>query len=69
MHLGDGIVCKIGMEQCKTGLYVFQLIRADVVVVIVCVNVDDITVAGESETRDFLSTWSSRLREGDSRGT
>ena len=56
MHLGDGIVCKIGMEQCKTGLYVFQLIRAGVVVVIVCVNVDDITVAGESETRDFLST-------------
>ena len=69
MHLGDGIVCKIGMEQCKTDLYVFQLIKADVVVVIVCVNVDDITVAGESETRDFLSTWSSRLREGDSRGT
>ena len=36
--------------------YGFRLIRYNVVVMIVCVRVDDITVAGESEECDFLST-------------
>ena len=55
MHLGDAIVRKIGMEQCKTSLC-FQLIRDGVVVMTVCVHVDDITVAVESEACGFLST-------------
>ena len=57
MHLGDVIVRKIGMEQCKEDPCVFRLIRDGVVVMIVCVHVDDITVAGESEACDFLSTY------------
>ena len=57
MHFGDIIVLKIGMEQCKADPCVFRLIRDGVVVMIVCVDVDDITVAGESETCDFLSTY------------
>ena len=56
MHLGDVIVRKIGMEQCKADPCVFRLIRDGVLVMIVCVHVDDITVAGESEACDFLST-------------
>ena len=57
MHLGDVIVRKVGMEQCKADPCVFRLIRDAVVVMIVCVHVDDIiTVAGESEACDFLST-------------
>ena len=56
MHLGDVIVRKIGMEQCKADPCVFRPIRDGVLVVIVCVHVDDITVAGESEACDFLST-------------
>ena len=36
--------------------FVFRLIKDGVVVMIVCVHVDDITVAGESEACDFLST-------------
>ena len=56
MHLGDVIVRKIGMEQCKADPCVFRLIRDGVVVMIVCVHVDDITVAGEFEALDFLST-------------
>ena len=55
MHLDDAIVRKIGMEQCKADTCVFRLIRDGVVVMIVCVHVDDITVAGESEACDFLS--------------
>ena len=43
------------MEQCKAGPCVFRLIRGGVVVLIVCIHVDDITVAGESEACDFLS--------------
>ena len=57
MHLGDEIVRKIGMEQCKADSCVFRLIRNGVVVMIVCVHVDDMTVAGESEACDFLSTY------------
>ena len=56
MHLGDVIVRIIGMEQCKADPCVFRLVRDGVVVMIVCVHVDDITVAGESEACDFLST-------------
>ena len=57
MHLGDVIVRKIGMEQCnKADPCGFRLISDDVVVMIVCVYVDDITVAGESVVCDFLST-------------
>ena len=56
MHLGDAIVCKMGMEQCKTHPFVFRLVRDGVVVMIVCVHVDDITVAEESEACGFLST-------------
>ena len=56
MHLGDVIVRKVGMEQCKADPCVFRLIRDGVVVMIVCIHVDDITVAGESEACDFLST-------------
>ena len=56
MHLGDVIVRKIEMEQCKADPRVFRLIRDGVVVMIACVYVDDITVAGESEACDFLST-------------
>ena len=56
MHLGDVIVRKIGMEQCKADPCEFRLIRDRVVVMIVCVHVDDITVAGESEACDFMST-------------
>ena len=45
------------MEQCKADPCVFRLVRDGVVVMIVCVHVDDIiTVAGESEACDFLST-------------
>ena len=55
MHLGDVIVPKIGMERCKADPCVFRLIRDGVVIMIVCVHVDDITVAGESEACDFLS--------------
>ena len=55
MHLGDVIVCKIGMEQCKANPCVFRLIRDGVVVMIVCVNVDDINVTRESEACGFLS--------------
>ena len=73
MQLGDVIVRKVGMEQCKVDPSVFRLIRDGVVVMIVCVHVDDITVAGESEACDFLShvfLRSSRLQEGNSpRGT
>ena len=56
MHLGDVVVRKVGMEHCKADPCVFRLIRDGVVVMIVCVHVDDITVAGESEACDFLST-------------
>ena len=56
MHLGDVIVRKVGMEQCKADPCVFRLIRDCVVVMIVFVQVDDISVAGESEACDFLST-------------
>ena len=56
LHLGDVIVRKVGMEQCKADPCVFRLIRDGVVVMIVCVHVDDITVAGESEACVFLST-------------
>ena len=56
MHLGDVTVRKIGMEQCKADLCAFGLIRDGVVVIIVCVHVDDTTVAEESEACDFLST-------------
>ena len=54
MHLGDVIVRKIGMEQCKADPCVFRLIRDGVVVMIVCVHADDITAARESEACDFL---------------
>ena len=56
MHLGDVIVRKVGMEQCKADPCVFRLIRDGVVVMIVCAHVNGITVAGESEACDFLST-------------
>ena len=56
MHLGDVIIRKIGMEQCKADRCFFRLIRDGGVVMIVCINVDAITVAGESEACDFLST-------------
>ena len=56
MHLGDVIVRKIGMEQCKADRCFFRLIRGGGVVMIACINVDAITVAGESEACDFLST-------------
>ena len=44
------------MEQCKADPFVFRLIRDGVVGMIVCVHVDDITVTGEFEACDFLST-------------
>ena len=56
MHLDDAFVCKIGMEQCKADPCVFRLLRNGVVVRIVCVYVDNITFAGESEACDFLIT-------------
>ena len=56
VHHGDVIDRRIGMEQCKADPSVFQLIKDGVVVMIVCVHVDGITVAGESEACDFLST-------------
>ena len=56
MHLGDVIVCKIKMDQCKADPRVFRLIKDGVVFMIACVDVDGITVAGESKTCDFLST-------------
>ena len=55
MHLVDIIVSKIGMEQCKADPCVFQLIRGDVVVMIVCVHVDYITVAEVPEACGFLN--------------
>ena len=70
MHLGDVIVCKVGMEQCKADSCVFRLVRDGVVVMTDCVHVDDISVAQESLRRVIF--WvlvflrSSRLRE---RGT
>ena len=58
MHPGDVIIRKIRMEQCKVDPCVFRLMRDYVVVMIVCVHVDDIiTVAGELEAYDFLSTY------------
>ena len=45
------------MEQCKTDVYVFRLIRNDVVVIIVRVYVDDITFAGDYEACDFLGNY------------
>ena len=56
MHLDDVVVRKVGMEQCKVDPCVFRLIRDGVVVMIVCVHVDDITIAGESEACGFVST-------------
>ena len=57
MHLVDVIVRKVGMEQCKADPCVFRLVRDGVIVImIVCVHVGDITVAGESKACDFLST-------------
>ena len=56
MHLGDVIVSKIGMGQCKADPCVFRLIKDGVVGMVVRVHVDGITVAGESEACDFLST-------------
>ena len=56
MHLGDVIVRKVGMKQCKADPCIFGLIGDGVVVMIVCVHVDDITVAGESEVCGFVST-------------
>ena len=55
MRLGDVLVSKVEMEQCKADPCVFRLIRDDVVVMIVCVHVDDITVAGVPDACDFLS--------------
>ena len=40
MHLGDVIVCKIGMEQCKADPCILWLNRDGVVVMIFCVHVD-----------------------------
>lgn len=42
MRLVDSLISKIGMEQCKAILCVFRLIRVGVVVMIVCVYMDDI---------------------------
>ena len=56
MHLDDVIVRKIGMEQFKADPCVFRLIRDGVVVMIVCVHVDDIILAEEPEACDFQST-------------
>ena len=56
MHLGDVIVCKIRMDQCKADPCVFRLNKDGVVFMIVCVHVDGITVAGESKARGFLRT-------------
>ena len=56
MHIGDVIVCKIRMDQCKADPCVFRLIKDGVVFMIVCVHVDGITVAEESKACDFLST-------------
>ena len=73
MHLGDVIVCKLGMGECKADPCVFRLTRDVVIVMIVCTHLDDITVAGKSEVCDFMSTCvflkSSRLWEGNSCGT
>ena len=46
------------MEERKADPCVFRLIRDDVVLIVmdICVHADDITVAGESEACDFLST-------------
>ena len=41
MHLGDVIVRKIRMEQCKADLCVFRPIENGVVVMILCFHVDD----------------------------
>ena len=49
VHLGDVIIRKVGMEQCKADSCVFRLVGDDVVGMTVCVHVDDITVAEESE--------------------
>ena len=58
MHLGDVIIRKIGMEQCKADPCVFWLVWDGVVVVMnVCVYVDGVTVvAGESEACEHLSS-------------
>ena len=56
IHLGGVIVRKIGMEQCKADPCVFRLIKDGVVVMTVCVHVDDITVAEEPEACNFLCT-------------
>ena len=57
MCLGEVLVIKVGMEQCKADPSVFRLIRDDVVVMTVCihVHVDDITVARVPEASDLLN--------------
>ena len=44
------------MEEGKEDPCVFRLIRDGVVVMVVCVHMNNITAVGESETCDFLST-------------
>ena len=57
MPLGDVIVRKIGMKPCKADPCIFRLIKDGLEVMIVCVHLDDITAAGESEAYDFLSIY------------
>ena len=58
MHLGDVLISKVGMEQCKASSCVFLMIRDDVVVMIVCVYIDYITVvAAVPEACDFLNVF------------
>ena len=57
MRLGDVLVSKVEMEQCKADPCVFRLIRDDVVMMIVCFHVDDITVAGVFQTTEGELSW------------
>ena len=55
MPLGDLLVSKLEMEQCKADPCAFRLIKDDVAVMIVCDQKGYITVAGVPDARDFRS--------------
>ena len=61
LRLTQVLVEKIGMEQCKADPCVFRLRIDGETTMILCVHVDDVIVAGESEVCDAL--YASLLQE------
>ena len=54
LRLTQVLVEKVGMEQCKAGPCDFRLRIDEETTMVLCVHVDDIIVAGESEVCDAL---------------